>query len=74
MAVAAIAEAFGLTERELETASLIAKGFTAKRVAEELSLSVGTVQTYCKNIYRKMGIHKKDELIDAVESSKRQLK
>ncbi|MGN0059039.1 MAG: helix-turn-helix transcriptional regulator, partial [Coriobacteriales bacterium] len=74
MAVAAIAETFGLTERELETASLVAKGFTAKRVAEELSLSVGTVQTYCKNIYRKMGIHKKDELIDAVESSKKQLK
>lgn len=74
MAVAAIAQAYGLTERELETAALIAKGFTAKRVAEELSLSVGTVQTYCKNIYRKMGIHKKDELIDAVESSKKQLK
>lgn len=74
MAVAAIAETYGLTERELETASLIAKGFTAKRVAEELSLSVGTVQTYCKIIYRKMGIHKKDELIDAVESSKKQLR
>lgn len=61
---------YGLTERERETAALISRGFTAKRVAEELSIATGTVQSYSKSIYRKMGIHKKDELIDAVEAQR----
>jgi DNA-binding CsgD family transcriptional regulator len=71
MAVDRATAEYGLTERERETAALISRGFTAKRVAEELSITTGTVQSYCKSIYRKMGIHKKDELIDAVEAQRR---
>ncbi len=68
-----LAEAFGLTRRERETASLISRGYTAKRVADELHLTLGTVQGYAKSVYRKMGIHKKDELIEAVSQARRGL-
>ncbi|MBQ3106012.1 MAG: helix-turn-helix transcriptional regulator [Eggerthellaceae bacterium] len=72
-AMDALADTFGLTKRERETASLIARGYTAKRVADELFLTPGTVQGYSKSVYRKMGIHKKDELIEMVAQEKRNL-
>ncbi|MBQ9955517.1 MAG: LuxR family transcriptional regulator [Eggerthellaceae bacterium] len=70
-AMDALARAFDLTRREQETASLIARGFTAKRVADELCLTLSTVQSYSKSIYRKMGIHKKDELIELVAEARK---
>ena len=68
-----IAERYGLTERERETASLMARGYTAKHVAEELTVAVSTVKGYSKSIYRKMGIHRKDELIEIVKETKNQV-
>lgn len=69
----ALADAYGLTEREQQTAALVAKGYTAKRVAEELGVAPSTVQGYSKSIYRKMGIHRKDELIEAVNQLEQSL-
>lgn len=68
-AVLALAERYGLTERERQTASLVAKGYTAKRVAAALTVAPSTIQGYSKSIYRKMGIHRKDELIEAVRKT-----
>ena len=68
-----IAARYDLTEREQETASLMARGYTAKRVAEELTVAVSTVKGYSKSIYRKMGIHRKDELIEIVKEVKKQV-
>ena len=65
-----IAAQYGLTERERETASYIAKGYTTRRVAEELVVATSTVQSHSKSIYRKMGIHRKDELIQIVNEEK----
>lgn len=64
---ALLEERYGLTKREADIATLLACGYTAKRVADELFLSANTVQSYTKQIYRKMGVHKKDELIKSVE-------
>lgn len=72
-AVLALAERYNLTERERQTASLVAKGYTAKRVAEALTVATSTVQGYNKSIYRKMGIHRKDELIEAVRKTEQNL-
>ena len=69
----ALAERYNLTERERQTASLVAKGYTAKRVAEALTVATSTVQGYNKSIYRKMGIHRKDELIEAVRKTEQNL-
>ncbi len=63
--------AFGLSSRETEVALLISQGNSQKRVADELCLSIGTVQSYSKAIYRKMGIHSKQELIDIVNDKMR---
>lgn len=69
-AIEYLAEHYHLTERERQTASLLAKGYTARRVSEKLVVTVGTVQGYCKSIYRKLNIHRKDELIEEVNRVK----
>lgn len=73
-AIAILAARFGLTEREKQTAALIARGYTAKRVAENMTVAVSTVQGYCKSIYRKLGIHRKDELIEAANCIEQELR
>ncbi len=47
----------GLTPREKEILILIAEGNTNKEIAKELFLSVKTVETHRRNIYRKLKIH-----------------
>lgn len=56
--------AFNLTEREAEVARLLAEGNSQKKVAELLGVSMGTVQSHVKGVYRKLGIHSRQELID----------
>ena len=61
---AVLRERHGLTERESEVMELLARGYTQKRIAEELNLSINSVQTYAKTLYRKLDIHSRQELID----------
>ena len=35
-----------------------------KRIAEELCVSLNSVQTYAKSLYRKLGVHSRQEVID----------
>ena len=53
-----------LTERENEVVKLLAKGKSYATIAEELSLSVNTIKTHTRNIYEKMHVSKREELID----------
>ncbi|MGD9569757.1 MAG: LuxR C-terminal-related transcriptional regulator [Sedimentibacter sp.] len=55
-----------LTERENQIASLLLKGRTYKMIAEELYLSENTVKTHIKNIYSKLNIQSKAELIKLI--------
>ena len=59
---------FGLTERESEIMELIVEGDTMRRIGEKLFISLGTVQTHSKNLYRKLDIHSKQELLDLIKS------
>jgi NarL family two-component system response regulator LiaR len=43
-----------LTERELEVLTLIAKGYTNQKIAEDLVISVGTVKGHVSNILSKL--------------------
>lgn len=52
-----------LTEREQEVAMLLSRGRTYKMIAEELFLSENTVKTHIKNIYSKLGIQRKADLV-----------
>jgi len=53
-----------LTEREGEIALLLLKGRTYKAVASELYLSENTVKTHVKNIYSKLNIRSRMELVN----------
>ncbi len=64
---AALAERFGLSPREAEILGYLARGFSPTYIAKDLVLSVSTVRTHVRNIYRKLGIGKREELIHLVD-------
>ena len=59
---------YRLSERETEVMELIARGNTVARIAEELVVTENTIRTHSKRIYAKLDIHKKQELLDLIES------
>jgi two-component system response regulator NreC len=56
-------EASRLTEREQEVLRLIARGHTNAEVAEELSLSIRTIETHRTHIQQKLGVSSRPELV-----------
>ena len=52
-----------LTPRELEIVRMIAQGLRNKAVAERLSISEGTVKIHLHNIYEKLGVDGRLELV-----------
>ena len=53
--------AIRLTERETEVLRLIARGLTSAEVARLLNISVNTVPSYVKEIYRKLNVSSRAE-------------
>nr|WP_253904614.1 LuxR C-terminal-related transcriptional regulator [Adlercreutzia sp. ZJ473] len=64
----ALREHYRLTAREAEIMELIARGNTVARIAEMLVVSENTVRTHSKRIYVKLDIHKKQELVDLIDT------
>lgn len=58
----------GLTAREIDVALLIARGRSKTFIADELFISENTVRTHSKNVYAKLGIHSREELISLFEN------
>lgn len=52
-----------LTEKETEVVKLLLRGYTYKVIAESLYISENTIKYHIKNIYQKLGINNKMELI-----------
>jgi DNA-binding CsgD family transcriptional regulator len=48
---------FRLTCREMEVLRLLARGCTYIQVSERLGMSVHTVESHVKNVYRKLDVH-----------------
>lgn len=65
---AELATSCNLTEREQAVLGLLSRGYTVKRIADELCVSDNTVRAHTKAIYRKVGCHSKQELVDLVET------
>lgn len=63
----AMAGLYGLSEREREVLALLAKGRGTPFVAEQLGLSQNTVKAYARSLYKKLGVHSREELMDLVE-------
>jgi DNA-binding NarL/FixJ family response regulator len=52
-----------LSRREQQVLDLVARGFTYPEIAQQMGLSVTTVQTHVRNIYGKLGVHSKTEAV-----------
>lgn len=62
-----IADIYGLSKREEEILGHFARGKSHAAIAGELHIGSATVKTHSSNIYQKLGIHSRDELITLVE-------
>ena len=69
-AVAAVVHEYGLTPRETEIVSLLARGRDQAFIAEYLHISVDTVKTHRRSIYRKLDIHSHQELLTLLEDAR----
>ena len=52
-----------LTEREMEVLRLISEGMSNKEIADELVITINTVKTYIKNIYEKLGVNRRVQVV-----------
>lgn len=59
-------EASGVTVREREVATLLARGLPNAEIAEKLVLSHYTVQDHVKSLYDKVGVTSRQELVARV--------
>jgi DNA-binding NarL/FixJ family response regulator len=56
-------ETENLSERETEILSFLAKGYQDKEIAEKFFLSVKTIRTHLRNIYKKLHVHSRTEAV-----------
>ncbi len=54
---------FALTRREKQVLSFLVQSKTYQDIAEELVISPLTVRSHIENLYRKLGVHSKAELV-----------
>lgn len=52
-----------LTQRELEVIGSLARGLSAKEIADQLAISLLTVNSHLKHIYGKLGVHSRTEAL-----------
>lgn len=55
-----------LTDREKEVMRLFVKGYKQSEIAKELQITTDTVKRHIKNVYGKLEIHSKVELIEKI--------
>ncbi len=66
---AALADQFGLTERETEVLRLLARNKRPREISDVLVVSVATVRSHVHAIYTKTGVHSAAELAEACRMS-----
>lgn len=59
-----IAREHGLTERETEILGYLGRGHSATYVADTLVIAESTARSHRKNIYRKLGVGSREELLE----------
>lgn len=62
-----VADRYGLSDRQREILPLLAKGKCNDYVAKKQFISTHTVKCHVYNIYQKLGVHSRPELMDLVE-------
>ncbi len=61
-----------LTASELRVARLAADGLTNREIAQSLFITTKTASTHLSHIYRKLGITRRDQLVDALSDRLRE--
>lgn len=56
-----------LTPRESEILALLSRGRNRKVISEELVISIETTKTHINGLYRKLGVHSQQEVLDLIE-------
>lgn len=72
-ACGSLAERCGLSPREQEVFTMLARGRNVEHIAETLVISGNTAKTHKYRIYRKLEVTTHQELLDTVEREERQL-
>ena len=62
-----VAEAFSLSKRESEILAMLARGYSARNISDELVLSIHTVQSHIRRINSKLGVHSRSELFRCIK-------
>jgi DNA-binding NarL/FixJ family response regulator len=52
-----------LTDRESDVLRLVTKGYSNKVIARELGITISTVKTHLRNIFRKLGVEDRAQVI-----------
>ncbi len=63
-----IADAYLLSRRETDVLFLLAKGRNVNYITQQLCISEGTAKTHVNHIYKKCGVHSRQELIGLIDS------
>lgn len=53
----------GLTPQELHILRLVGEGMSNQQVADELTVSISTIRTHLKSVYRKLGLQSRSEAV-----------
>lgn len=69
LAIDALAEEAGLSKREKDVLRCLAMGYDAGATAKRLQVSWNTVRTHTRNVYAKLDIHARQELIALVDEA-----
>ena len=62
-------DSLGLTPRELELATLVSSGLRNRDVGERLGISEGTTKLHLYNVYKKLGVANRVELVLRMRSA-----
>lgn len=62
-----VAVSYGLSPRESEVLTYLARGRLATYIADALTVSPHTIKTHTKHIHEKLGVASRQELIDLIE-------
>lgn len=65
---AALAERAALTPRETDVLGCLAQGRNTQYMAEHLCVSENTVKSHVRNVYQKLGVHSKQDIIDIINA------
>ncbi|MDR2106879.1 MAG: LuxR C-terminal-related transcriptional regulator [Coriobacteriales bacterium] len=62
-----------LSAREQDVLELLALGRGNENIAQRLGISLNTVRTHTQNVYAKLNVHSRQELVELVEAERDQL-